>query len=540
MSTPDELNRSLSAMAGLIAQEQSPTVVHYRLFTENPALVLDLVKHIDAIDETALTEQENYYSACVYGLDVCVAQLQMAMEGDNKAAAKTLQRLMQTLAELIGSGRHSLSFWLPILNAFYEAHIELSDTVKQAYLTLADEEEVPVADEDHLQSMRDLLKDLENLSDFEIAENFFAQSYAMPAAFYAELIIDLYQVDIGHDVAILMLLHPNAEVREVVMATLDLLMPEVLLSSRALSRLQVIQHWYSEDYRPMFAQWIKIQRKKGVLFATEPKLSIVSMTASEIDGGGAQGIFIHLKQQRKYRICGLLFKQQLGIKDAWMTSLMSVKETKQYYEEAFDDSICLREVDIAYVLLITNHFLHVTIQQGGMPDLYVLEIQEALGVQFTPVAIDVNDWMKQLAIQIVPFTQAVMEQAMQHTQTWLDSKAFAESWFHESTHIDKLVNQCCTFVDGARICRFEEAMQLVLTKDMDLDRDTWLFHFFWVTLWMKSKSKRDDKMWQEAFLIAHAIQSGVACAEIPLMREICRQSIIHSIETMQERRTYLH
>ena len=65
---------------------------------------------------------------------------------------------------------------------------------------------------------------------FDIAENFFAQSYAMPPEFFADLIVDLYNIEEGQDIALLTLLHPKAEVREIAIATLDQIMDQVTLN----------------------------------------------------------------------------------------------------------------------------------------------------------------------------------------------------------------------------------------------------------------------------------------------------------------------
>lgn len=93
---------------------------------------------------------------------------------------------MNHLAELINSRQHTLSFWLPVLNSFYESNVELTEELKNAYYDLASEEEEFVPEGEpisHLDAIRDLIHELSDLNVFEIAENFFAQSYAMPPDF---------------------------------------------------------------------------------------------------------------------------------------------------------------------------------------------------------------------------------------------------------------------------------------------------------------------------------------------------------------------
>ncbi|HVT63111.1 MAG TPA: hypothetical protein VHD33_06475, partial [Legionellaceae bacterium] len=76
-------------------------------------------------------------------------------------------------------------------------------------------------------------------------------------------------------------------------------------------------------------------------------------------------------------------------------------------------------------------------------------------------------------------------------------------------------------------------------QEFELHRDRWLFHFLWVTLWMKTNARSNEIMWKDSFIIAHLIQSKEPLNTIPLMRTICKKTVLNSIETMQERRTYL-
>ncbi|KTC76945.1 hypothetical protein [Legionella brunensis] len=538
----ENLKKWLMDMATLIQQNSEPDPQHFTPFIQEPDLALRLVSLLESVDDSEVDVENAYYSACVFALDICVAQLQAATEGGNKLATKTLNQLMQTITVAINKGKHSLSFWLPVLNAFYEVHVELTPELKDAYLNLAGQEDElsPEEEIDHLNAIRDMIEELSDLSVFDIAENFFAQSYAMPPDFFADLIIDLYSIEEGQDIGLLTLLHPKKEVRDVVVATFEHLMKTIILSPISLSRLQAIKNWYPESYHDQFDHWIKIQRMKGVVFSTEMSTPSLRIKASEVDGSGAQGIFIHAKKQRKNYLCGLLFKHEFGIKDAWITPAISAGEVPKYYDEAFDDSVTLREVDASYLLMMIGHFLALMIKQGEMPDLHLLEIQELLGLHFLPHFIDVPYLIEQLSVQIAPFTPESMQLSLKRSKTWPKNKRFTESWYVENSRIDKLVNRCCTIIEGVKICTMEDAMAAIFSKELETQRDRWLFHFLWIALWVKSKARRNEKIWQDSFLIAYAINSGIPLKDIPIMHEICQQTVINSIETMNERRTHLN
>lgn len=528
-------------IAGFIQKDKDIDPDCYAHFLENPDLAIQVVDIIGSLDEKRVDANPSRYTACIFVLDICVARLQSASESSSKLAEKTLQQLMTHLAHIMLTGTHSLSFWLPILNAFYEVHVELSEELKSAYLKLANQESIdtPTDEIAHLSSIRDLIKELSDLSVFEIAENFFAQSYAMPPDFFIDLVLDLYNLEEGQDIALLTLLHPNPEVRDIVVATLDSLMPSIHLSSISLSRLQMIKHWYPSEYHAQFNHWITLQRKKEVVFHRGSPAKVVQLKASEIDGGGAQGVFLHIRKKGKNRLCGLLYKYHMGIKDAWMTPVIPAKEIAHYYKEAFDDSIILRPVDIDYFTMLTNHFLAVTLAQSGMPDLHLLEIQEELGLQFIPQTLDIDSLMQQLSVQITPFTEETIQKSLQRSKKWPKTKPFVDSWFVENAQIDKLVNQCSGFVDGVKICDLEQAIKRVFSDEFEQHRDRWVFHFLWVSLWMKMNARPNEVMWQDSFILAHLIQTGTPLDSIPLMHTMVKKSIMNSIETMQERRTHL-
>ena len=526
-------------MATLMEQELDIDPSYYNHLLRDPWISLQLIDLLNEIDENNL-DNDAYYLACVFALDVCIGQLQSNSESGHILATQALEQLMSKIAKIIH--QHTLNFWMPILNAFYTVHVELSAELKNAYMNLAnmdDDYYVPEDEVAYIASMRDLMAEINDLSVFDQAEHFFSQSYAMPPEFFAELISDLYSIDEGHEVALLMLLHPHAHVREIIVETLNDVLPHVLLSSMALSRLQAIKAWYPQAYHAQFDRWIKQQRQQGVVFYRPEPASLVRLKASEIDGSGAQGIFVHMRHHRKNQLCGLLLKASFGIKDAWMTPMLSTQDVSNYYAEAFDDSVMLRDIDLDYLINISNHFLALTLEKQKIPPLHLLEIQEILGIQFVPKKIDLVATIEQLTIQIHPFTPERMELALKNTHDWVKNKRFTESWYVENARIDRIVNNYCSFVNGVKVCQIENAVEDVLLNEFALHRQDWIFHFLWVTLWLKSRARKGEKIWEDALLITHALASNTPLQDLPIFREICYQTVINSMETMQERRTYL-
>jgi hypothetical protein len=538
----NELQRLIAEMAVLIDRNDDPDPQLYALFFQHPEYAFHLIELLHNLEEAIVHEGPPIYSACVFAFDICIAQLQAATEAKNKVIAKSLTQLMNRLAEVINTKKHTLSYWLPILNAFYEVHVELTQELKDAYFTLASEEDDDSDDDDplsHLESIRDLIHELSDLSIFDITENFFAQSYAMPADFFTDLLVDLYSIVEGQDIALLLLLHPKADVRAIVVATLDQIIDKVTLSSISLSRLKIISHWYPLSEQEIFSRWIKMQRKKGVVFAPEPLPAPISIKATEVDGSGSQGLFIHVRQNRKNRLSGLLLNFGIGIKDAWVTPFIPASEVADYYHQAFEENVTLRPVDPTYLQLMVEHFLAVTIEHGNVPDLHFLEIQELLGLRLRPNKLDLDYLFDTLSVEITPFTQEVIVTSLNRSKSWLKNKPFTESWYLENPLIDKIVNHNSSFIDGVKVCRLEEAIDAVFAEEMELNRDKWQFHFLWIALWIKAHARKNEKVWQDSFMIAYLIHEGHELKDIPVMHEISRQTVINSVETMQDRKTHL-
>lgn len=544
---PDESFKSLSEwihdLAESLAEGESPNIEGYAAFLRNDHLIFELVDILQALPDEPTKEEEHQHAACLLAFDICVAQLQAGVEHQNKHAIKLLNQLMDYLATAINQHTHTLGFWLPVLNAFYESQIELPDVLQQAYLDAAGQEEelIDYTEMDHLSSIKDMLIELSDLSVFDIAEHFFSQSHAMPADFFIDLVFDLCSLPEGQDIGLLFLLHPKAEVRSVVLAVLDQIIPKLELSDLSLSRLKTIKRWYAPEYAIYFDRWVREQRKKGrVYFLPTNQAPSLKWHATEVDGSGSQGVFIQVHRPRMHRICGLLFKASLGIKDAWLTTSLSKKDVTHYCREAFDERMSLREVDEAYVQKMVNHFLWVGQLNGNVPPLHLLEIQENLRVELYPVPIEMTDIMQELGVQIVPFTSELLAEGIKRSRLWFRDKPVTQSWFEEDTKIDIVVNQCCNFVEGVKVCALDQACNLVLSEVLELKREKWAFHFLWTALWAKAKTRKNERFWQDCYFVAYAIIEGWALKDIPIFHDIAHLTAMNSLETMNERRSYLN
>ena len=95
-------------------------------------------------------------------------------------------------------------------------------------------------------------------------------------------------------------------------------------------------------------------------------------------------------------------------------------------------------------------------------------------------------------------------------------------------------------IKGTKVCDVQAAVSSLFAEAFAQRRDWWTFHFLWMTLWAKAKVKKNEKLWLDAFILAYVLLNGTELAEIPLMQEIAKQTVINSMETMQARKTHLN
>ena len=184
MSENNDIDMWLATIAASIEDNREPATHIYHCFIQYPKSAFEVVEKIAAMDERGIDTKHAYYSACIFALDVCVAQLQAAFENGNKQAERELHQLMDLLAVKINAKTHTLLFWLPILNAFYDVHVELNPALKTAYLNLVEQDEEVDDGVSYINSIRDLIHELSDLTVFDIAEHFFCSKLCHAARFF--------------------------------------------------------------------------------------------------------------------------------------------------------------------------------------------------------------------------------------------------------------------------------------------------------------------------------------------------------------------
>src|ERR1019366_6204599 len=121
-------------------------------------------------------------------------------------------------------------------------------------------------------------------------------------------------------------------------------------------------------------QVIRAARLAGVECATwMPGGTNGEIQASVIDGAGAQATMIVTHAGRKHRLSGVLFKQGLGVADAWTLEPESKRHIGRKLKEMTDSEARLMPVSRTYLDLAIGHHLRAGLERRMPPPARLLQ-----------------------------------------------------------------------------------------------------------------------------------------------------------------------
>ena len=73
-----QLEQWIAEMADMLERNDEPLLQDSAYFLQDPSLAMSLVAIIEGLNDSEVEQNRSYYSACIFALDVCVAQWQIA------------------------------------------------------------------------------------------------------------------------------------------------------------------------------------------------------------------------------------------------------------------------------------------------------------------------------------------------------------------------------------------------------------------------------------------------------------------------------
>jgi hypothetical protein len=327
------------------------------------------------------------------------------------------------------------------------------------------------------------------------------------------------------ELAVLMLLHPKAQVRTALAEAFRRGDPARQVSALGLRRLIGLRHWLPQGERQPVDALIGDLRPAGVVSAPLPAVQPIGVYATAFDGSGVQGAWFFAKDGRHYRIEGVLVKQGLGIREAWgerdLTKGQMGARTRQMTADAG-----AAKVGRDYLDRLVAHFVAVGLEQGTPPSPHLVAVAEwAGGDYWRPDRVRLRESIAELeAMDPAAFTAERMHQVQESARHWPSDEAFARSWFEDDARIDDLLRERV----GPRqdwMLRLPVSVGVIVEGVLADRRAVWAERLLWMALWAQAREAGANVPWQAFLAVAKALTGDTPLSRIPLMQAIALRTV---------------
>ena len=286
-------------------------------------------------------------------------------------------------------------------------------------------------------------------------------------------------------------------------------------SGTMLRRMIALRNWVPEADRPALDRAIKASQKK-VACESWQSAKVLEAYASGSDGSGAQSVFMVVAQGRKRAFAALLFKQDVGIRDAWVShgTRGEVDGTLQALGMQMD----LLPVPLEYAAAAVRHFLGVNAQAGVMPPFGLLDVAEVAGLtNLNPESQPVDAFVASLCAEIAPkrATPQAIAKALKASASWGETLPMAGSWFEESDEADAILAQ-------GKLSKAKRKAAL-LAMPIQKRRRWWAALIAWTGFTMKHT--QDASGWEDYVLVARELLGERPVEEFGIMNGIAEATI---------------
>jgi hypothetical protein len=378
------------------------------------------------------------------------------------------------------------------------------------------EEEPPTGAE--LSDIPHFLQELAQQSGddvYQIAQNLTEATYAMPPealAMLAGLILDGSYGPLAEAVPLLML-NDRPEVREQVTEVLQQHAKQC--PPIGLRRVIALRNWLPENERSRIDQIVKTARRHGIECAPWPEPRPAELYASVVDGSGAQGFIILVKQGRKFALSSLLTRLQVGILDAWTQSGLSARERNSLLSQIAEQTP-LQRISPGYLDQALQHHLAAVQDHQTVPPIGLLEIAEKIGTSpWQPQKLNVDAAIAGLLPELPEDFQnaKAVEGLLKDSAAWAAHTGITDSWFEDDQEVAELLMT-------SRSARRTTLSKRVLEKIIESRRDKWAERCVWAALWCREASDALHSFWPNFVLVAKTLREHYPLKKISLMTEI--------------------
>ena len=125
----------------------------------------------------------------------------------------------------------------------------------------------------------------------------------------------------------------------------------------------------------------------------------------------------------------------------------------------------------------------------------------------------------------------LIDQAIKYSAAWTETTDFAESWFETGERVNSIVIEAVETHSKMKANTLDTTLPKITTRALIKDDllNKWIFILTRMLLWHRSKSIKGED-WKYFLVIAEMLLQGHPVEDIPLMQEITKRSVAHSVQ----------
>lgn len=517
---------------------QLPTQVIDKLIL-NPSYLIDAIYYFDTLREED-DQQGLEILTCIileglsqirYGLD--------RGDNDSQRLLEKTQRLIKEIYPNVSNNKKML-----LANMLHDSKLPIHFSVDEGNSsTMPDGDNSIPNITPRLPELLEQLRTEHGFTDpYELYDLLISQMQLQPVETQLILIHELVltKKTIPHEVATLMLLHPNEAVRQKILTLFLNVAPEDAFSPIDLRRMLCIRNWLPRTNQHALDKLIKDIKSNGVTPAHYAPSQVTKLVASTVDGAGVQLIMLEAKFKNKRQMGGFLLKLGVGIREPYIHKKVAKGEFEVNLEKNF--SLPYKAITQAYVTKLVGHFLSIGQKHGNVPEPYFLQICELCGARnWQPQPLNITDEINRIKEKACFSTahQELVANSLKRSGSWHMNEKFTDSWFEAGESSESAFNQS---LDKHNALLESESSADTKLEDVATEAiispmlDKWKQIFLVMLLWHRTKSIKGS-YWKDFLVTLELLESGKRIAEIPLMKNIAAKSGAHVIRSNIRRGT---
>jgi hypothetical protein len=408
---------------------------------------------------------------------------------------------------------------LILLNAFGEAKLDAGDELTDLLgeLSVEEGEKATAIEAPDLNGLLTSIAEQVGGNEFDLFDNITQLGQSLPPEFRTAVMTLMMSSpkEVLREAGALFVLDPSDQVRGHACREIAGLASPSKTSPVTLRRMIAVRNWLPEAERQALDDAIRQVRRKNVACAPWTAKGIEAIHASNIDGAGAQSVFVVAKDGRRRAIGSLLVKQSVGIADAWCLREQTKSEVNEFLDTV-RASVSILPVTLDFMDSLVEHHLAVGARAGNVPRVGFLDFVETVGIErWRPQEMTAADLVRVMEEDFAsshPRRDAV-EKVLRRSDAWLNAIEFTDSWFEDDAEAVDILRK-----SGKR--KHASRVDVILRSVLDPRRTKWAERFLWSALWLKNETKD----WGEFFAVGSELHAGRPIAEIPAMRAIAERT----------------